>query len=277
MFVEANLTRKQYEVIRSSVKKIYPSYSLIQKEKLKCYPDKESYRVNETCAEIRLQNLLDLTVKRFCFFLEEVLLTLGAEERESLTLVYKWGCDGSQQAQFKQKFESCENSDSNIFQSSFVPLRLISKCNNKVVWENPTPSSPRYCRPIRIRFIKETSDITKGEIAYIQSAIDSFTPAIIYLQDKCFVINHVMLLTMVDAKICNAACDNLSTMKCYICGATSKEFKPFLKETIELFLPYEPMETTATKENVSSEVSSDVSSEDTSDDTFPSDGELSSD
>lgn len=47
-----------------------------------------------------------------------------------------------------------------------------------------------------------------------------------------------------------------------------KKTKPFLKETIELYLPYDNMETTGTRENVSSGLSSDVSSEDTSDDTF---------
>jgi hypothetical protein len=41
MFVEAGLSRRQYEIIRSTHKHIYPSYSLPQKAKLDCYPDKE--------------------------------------------------------------------------------------------------------------------------------------------------------------------------------------------------------------------------------------------
>ena len=82
--------------------------------------------------------------------------------------VYKWGCDGSQHIQFKQKFENSHDSDANIFQSFLVPIQLISRKNKDlIVWKNPTPSSPRYCRPIRIRFIHETADVTNEEIGYI--------------------------------------------------------------------------------------------------------------
>lgn len=37
-------------------------------------------------------------------------------------------------------------------------------------------------------------------------------------------ITHKLLPTMVDAKVCNAATNTLSTMRCYICGLTSKNF-----------------------------------------------------
>lgn len=47
-----------------------------------------------------------------------------------------------------------------------VPLRLM--CGTKSIWTNPTPSSPRFCRPIRIRFVKESNDITNDEIKYIE-------------------------------------------------------------------------------------------------------------
>lgn len=48
MFVEADLTRKQYEIIRNTNKTLYPCYSLIQKAKRECYPAKEEYTVTET-------------------------------------------------------------------------------------------------------------------------------------------------------------------------------------------------------------------------------------
>lgn len=63
MFVEANLSQKQYEIIRSTAKGVFPCYSLLQKEKKKCYPDKESYIVTETLAETNLQSLLNHTVQ----------------------------------------------------------------------------------------------------------------------------------------------------------------------------------------------------------------------
>lgn len=51
-------------------------------------------------------------------YLEELIQNLNKTECETLKLISKWGCDGSQQAQFKQKLESNADSDANIFQSS---------------------------------------------------------------------------------------------------------------------------------------------------------------
>jgi hypothetical protein len=45
MFVEAGLSIRQYEIIRSTPRQCY---SLLQKAKLDCYPDEESYRVTDT-------------------------------------------------------------------------------------------------------------------------------------------------------------------------------------------------------------------------------------
>lgn len=226
MFVEAGLSRKQYEIIRSfKNKKSYPCYTILQKAKKDCYPVQESYRITATCAEVNLQDVLNHTASRLLLSLTEVVQHLDDEERNSLILMYKWGCDGSQQTMFKQTFENNSDSDANIFQSSFVPLQLSCGQEKKLIWQNPLPSSPRYCRPIRIRFVKETADITKDEISYIENKINLLEPTQITQQiSKTFTVKHVMMFTMVDAKVCNAATNTKSTMKCYICGATSKDF-----------------------------------------------------
>lgn len=41
-------------------------------------------------------------------------------------------------------------------------------------------------------------------------------------------IKHTMILTMIDGKVCNAATDTSSTMRCYICGQTSKDFNKLI-------------------------------------------------
>jgi hypothetical protein len=130
IFIEANLSRRQYEIIQGANKEIYPCYSILQKAKEECYP--KVIHVTESCAEVNLQDLLDHTSLRLCQFLDEVFHRLSEEEKCNLELLLKWGCDGSQQTQFKQKFnEDMDTSDSNIFQSSFVPLRLRSNINEK--------------------------------------------------------------------------------------------------------------------------------------------------
>lgn len=141
----------------------------------------------------------------------------------SLELISKWGCDGSQQAEYKQKFSRNNDSDCNVFQTSFVPLRLICSINRKVIWQNPTPSSPRYCRPIRIRFVKESVDVINDEVNYMQTKIENLIETKIE-RNITISVKHTLLFTMIDSKVCNATTSTRSTMKCYICGATSKDF-----------------------------------------------------
>lgn len=223
MFVDADLTQGQYEIIRKTNKSFFPCYSRLQQAKKQCYPPPESCTITSTSAEAQLQPLMDVTIKRLFEYLEEVLVTLNKQERESLTIISKWGCDGSQQSQYKQRMDD-ENTDANIFQSCFVPLHLVCGDNQKVIWENPTPSSPRFCRPIRFRFVKENNDVTGEEINYVKDAINTLVPTEIELQGKKFLIKHKFVMTMVDGKVCNAATGTKSTSRCYICGATSKNF-----------------------------------------------------
>lgn len=92
------------------------------------------------------------------------------------------------------------------------------------MWHNPAPSSPRYCRPIRFRFVKETTDTTKEEIMYVENSAKNLVPTEIDLNGSKLVFQHIFKMTMIDGKVCNAAMDNKSTSRCYICNATSKDF-----------------------------------------------------
>ncbi|GLV46264.1 hypothetical protein CBL_12341 [Carabus blaptoides fortunei] len=200
IFVEANMTMSQYEVIQQANKDVYPCYKHIQKAKRDCYPIKS---VGETYAEVKLQDLVDHTTKRLCKYLEEVINTLGeniGNGTNDLVLIFKWGCDGSQQTQYKQKFQNEADSDAHILISSLVPVRLINE--KKVIWQNPVPSSPRFCRPIRMRFIKENKDITNDEIKYIENQAGNIQPTKVLENIN---IKHILLPTMVDGKVCNAA------------------------------------------------------------------------
>lgn len=225
MFTEAGLTKAQYERVRETNKSFFPCYSVLQKVKKECYP--EIHRVTETCAEVQVQKLMDHTTNRLISHLGEVVEQLNEEEKSSLTLISKWGCDGSQQMQYKMTFVNEPDTDANIFQSSVVPLQLVYGHEKKILWQNPTPSSPRYCRPIRIRFVKETTDVTKEEIDYITTQIDALASTDI---GNNLSVKHKMLFTMVDGKVCNAATHTKSTMRCYICDATTSEFNDLSKK-----------------------------------------------
>ena len=240
MFVKANLTVSQYEIIRETTGNL-PFYSILQKYKTMCYSLKDSIQVSEDSAEVELQAVVNYTAARLLNYLEDVLNTLKDNECNTLNMICKWGCDGSQQAQYKQQFESDTGSDEHIFLSSFVPLRITYGSNN-ILWQNPTPSSSNYCRPIRIRFVKETADITNDEIQYIEGAAKNLTSTLVTLGSREYNIKYNMLLTMVDGKVCNAATGTKSTMRCYICDATSKDFnnisvsRPVKKESLRFGL-----------------------------------------
>lgn len=137
MFVEAGLSRKQYDIVRNFNKTSYPCYTLLQKAKNDCYPVQESYRITATCAEVNVQDVLNHTASRLLLSLAEVVQHLNDEKRSTLILMHKWGCDGSQQTTFKQKFENNFDSDANIFQRSFVPLQLSFGQGKKLIWQNP--------------------------------------------------------------------------------------------------------------------------------------------
>uniref|UniRef100_A0A6P7GRV6 Uncharacterized protein LOC114345671 n=1 Tax=Diabrotica virgifera virgifera TaxID=50390 RepID=A0A6P7GRV6_DIAVI len=215
IFVEANLSMSQYKVIQQANKAVYPCYKYVQLAKQECYPPR---LVSEMYAEVKLQDLVDHTARRICKYLEEVLETYCGKEND-FVLLFKWGCDGSQQSQYKQKFDNSEDSDANLFISSLVPLRLMAQ--KKVIWQNPHPSSPRFCRPIRMRYIKETRDISNEEVKYIEEQTENLQGTII---SEIIIIKHVLVPTMVDGKVCNALTDTASTQRCYICSKTSKEF-----------------------------------------------------
>lgn len=230
-YVAADLTREQYNIIRIGLEDIYPCYSLLQREKKVCYP-KDIY-VSETKAEVTLQNLLDHTTQRLCLYLEEVLVTATETEMQNMVLICKWGCDGSKAQEFKQKFEDKSDSDAHVFISSLVPLRLMSNVNGtqKVWWQNPAPSSSRFCRPIRIQFVHESNEVTQSEIKHIETQAQSLHPTEVETSSKVMKCAYTLMLTMVDGKVCNAATNTTSTMKCYICNQSSKDFN--MLKTVE--------------------------------------------
>ena len=77
------------------------------------------------------------------------------------TLEFKWGSDGmSGLPHFNQGFEGELFDDSKLYGCWIVPLRLILD-NGVLVFNNPSPSSPRTCLPISLEFVAENADVTK--------------------------------------------------------------------------------------------------------------------
>ena len=97
LYVDAKMTKHQYKTIYAQAKsrnaKIYPSYNKVAQAKKDCYPSAESIIITESTAEIKLQKLLDHTASRLIDAQPKIMRHIDADTM--LTLIYKWGCDGS--------------------------------------------------------------------------------------------------------------------------------------------------------------------------------------
>jgi hypothetical protein len=171
---------------------------------------------------------------------KEVLMSFNDHKDLELEITYKWGADGSgSQKNYKQKFEKEDSDDSNVFITSLVPLRLhyIQENNDVIVWQNPRTNSTRFCRPIKLQFVKETPEVIKSEFDNMERQIANLTPTKIDLCGRTYIVKHNLLKTMIDGKICNALTLNKSTQRCYICKATTSEFNKILETKPR---PYDP-------------------------------------
>ena len=69
--------------------------------------------------------------------------------------------------------ESC------FFVTCMVPLQISGQAEENeevIVWKNDTPSSSFYCRPIRFKYIKETSEVLVEEEKLVKEAIRQLRP-----------------------------------------------------------------------------------------------------
>ncbi|KAK9745729.1 hypothetical protein QE152_g6705 [Popillia japonica] len=149
-YLDGKMSKHSYTAIQVRLKsigcKVLPSYDALIEAKKKCYPD--LIDITEGSAEINLQTLINHTVQRICEVQQEVLLQMK-NELSNVRCLFKWGCDGSSgYSSYKQRFSQAidKREDTAIF-IFMVPIQLYSVTNTKkhILWENPTPSSTRYC------------------------------------------------------------------------------------------------------------------------------------
>lgn len=235
LIIDLKLTKHAYIELRKrsleKQSKIFPSYNRVKKAKEACYPAKDAIQVTDVSAEVRLQDLVNLTVNRLLIAQEQVIgQCLSEIDTSKIEMVYKWGMDGSSgQKQYKQKLNtdgsSDEYNDSNLFVCSMVPIQLKSfRKNNKeeiILWQNPRVSSTRYCRPIQFQCKKETVELTKQQIHHIEEQINHIQPTNNQIGNLHIKVHHIFHMTMIDGKVCNSLTDT-SSQVCYICGVSPK-------------------------------------------------------
>lgn len=51
-----------------------------------------------------------------------------------------------------------------------------SRGDREIVWQNPRPSSPRYCRPLKLEMAQETSALTFLQTENVKNQIAVLAP-----------------------------------------------------------------------------------------------------
>lgn len=222
VIVNTNLSKDSYVYLRKEHKKrncnIYPSYSTILQEKQKCYPGNIS--ADEFKVFIPLQALVNHTTNRLLVAQQSALDIIAKRQNENTTileLLWKCGLDGSGcHSVYDIKYDEGRYngiSEENIFSAFVCPLRLYVKGSKTLLWNNPVPSSPIYCRPLRVIFQKETATLIRSEWESLKAEIDN----LVTTHTNNYEIHHKIILTMVDGKICQALTNTPSAATCYMC------------------------------------------------------------
>ena len=220
-----NLTKAQYENTRAllgeaGLLEVLPAYNNLRGSKAKCIPF--GLQVTETGSRVPLASLLQHTASR-------ILEGISATELESfdseLTLVAKWGCDGSSgHSIYKQAFAAHGVSDDSIFLTSMVPLQIRTRRDETIsVWQNPRPSSTRLCRMIDFQYVKETKDVILAEVSRVEKEIAELRRTEVTVRGKSFYFQFELIFSMIDGKVLNYVNQTPSMNVCSICKASPSE------------------------------------------------------
>lgn len=187
--------------------------------------------VTELSADVELQALLNRTTERILLTQENAIKSLPQDIKLNLTLICKWGCNGTSGFNtFKQKFIEDDGSktDEYMFVTSLVPLQLVSsdedKENSSIFWKNPRPSSPRFCRPIRVELLHESDETTRKRVDDIKNQEKHLQTFHMIIDGRKIDVVFKLALTMIDGKVCNALTDTSSAQRCYLCQSTISQF-----------------------------------------------------
>lgn len=243
LILDADLGKSQYLAIRACGKNhnanIFPSYNNVLEEKKNIFPP-EKIAVTEVSAEIRLQDLLDYDAQRVVQLLESngEISNLPAQ----LEFLHKWGVDGSgEHSQYQQAFSGSPpppSADQSVLLTAISPLQLRELRDglpSRAWWENPTPSSIRFCKPIRLQFKKETKDSIKDEERYITSQSEALLPSTVTTSTgKVITIIHKLTMTMIDGKARTYLTDTASFSRCCLCDATPNEMQNYVERPVDV-------------------------------------------
>ena len=252
LVINMNMSKRSYLYLYNAHKahnsRMLPKYKNVTAAKKDCYPSNIS--VTEMCMSVSLQSLCDHTATQLIALQEKQITSIKSElandEIINCTVLYKYGADGSgshSKYSLPINEELSENNDETcIFATFLCPVQVWINVggNKELLWQNPVPSSPIYCRPVKLEFIKETDEAIIKEFDRMATEITNINPTI--LEGIC--VSHEFIPTMVDGKVVQKLSDVSSSSSCYLClpPTTPKGMNDYRsvysKETSEEMLKY---------------------------------------
>eukprot|EP00734_Pompholyxophrys_sp_LG126_P000259 Pompholyxophrys_sp_v1_NODE_76_length_2352_cov_1.956900.p1 type:complete len:330 gc:universal NODE_76_length_2352_cov_1.956900:1721-732(-) len=237
--VETSSSKNAYQVTRATCAEyntpIFPPYHVLLDSKKLCYPNKSEMEIQHDLGEVKLQIILDLTTRRYFqafhnFDLEKKTFDTSLV----LTFSHKWGFDGAgSQKIYRQKFPESGSvspvideiqtdsgddedvssststtassstassfSETSLFSTSFVSLKLAICSNQEVVWQNPKPNSHWFNRPLKI-YQGKRNYLSNGK-THFEQQMQKVSPTIINLpNNRQMEIHHEKFPTMLDGE-----------------------------------------------------------------------------
>ena len=239
--VSLDLTQRGYQILRNKSKDavkshIYPAYREVLAAKERCYPSPSAISVTDTSASVTLQGLLDHTTARLAQA-HDILSQLDPPADQPgpsnpapvLGLLdIKWGFDGATgQSVYKQPLrEEDRLAEQSLFCTTMVPLRM--QLDGREVWRNQKPSSTQLCRPLRLQYAKETTQLSQDERRRVEGEVSQLHPTVLVTPGGRVVnIHHRLHLTMVNGKVVSALSET-PTSNCAVCGAKPSELNDII-------------------------------------------------
>lgn len=121
LYLDLDLSDRKYIVLRQKINSLHtnclPSLHALRREKQSIIPP---IIADEFSTEVELKCLMRKTVEGIA----ELCDVQNITENEKLSLICKWGMDGSSgHSRYKQKFDNPDHSDEFMFLIAFVPLK----------------------------------------------------------------------------------------------------------------------------------------------------------
>lgn len=117
---------------------------------------------------LKLFRILNHTAKR-------ILQSISIKTTSNIILHSKWGFDGTSGYSIHKQVTKGGSEDNTLFVTSMVPICLMNELTNEIIWQNLTCSSVRHCRPIRLQYLKETTEVSLYEEKYIGEQVSNLS------------------------------------------------------------------------------------------------------